>query len=129
MKEIPLQELPLGGAASIVREEEGSLAAQAEQCPACGGVYRLYEGTRLLHVGMAAGAATLRSELLCHARGEYGPRTQRADRIDWEVAPDAVFAYKRFLALYAAATYTASGGSATGDLAPSASGRHSQPAR
>jgi hypothetical protein len=100
-----------------------SLAAQAEACPSCGGVYRLYEGAHLLHVGMAAGAATLRSELLCHARGDYGPRTQRADRIEWEVAPDAVFAYKRFLALYAAATYCASGSAAMEDAAPSASGR------
>ena len=107
-----------------MKAETISLAAQAEACPTCGGVYRLYEGTRLLHVGMAAGAATLRSELLCHARGDYGARTQRADRIEWEVAPDAVFAYKRFLALYAAATYCASGSPATQEAAPSASGRH-----
>lgn len=106
--------------------ETVSLAAQAEASPACGGVYRLYEGTYLLHVGMAAGAATLRSELLRHARGEYGARTQRADRVEWEVAPDAIFAYKRFLALYAAATYTASGSASADDIAPSASGRHCQ---
>lgn len=91
--------------------------------PLCAGVYRLYEGKQLLHVGMAAGGATLRSEIERHADGEYGGRTQRADRVAWEVAPDAVFAYRRFLALYAAATYPAAGREAANDDAPSASRR------
>lgn len=110
-------------------DADGSaLAAQADECPACAGVYRLYRGAQLVHVGMAAGAATLRSEVLSHARGEYGPRTQGADRVEWEVAPDAIFAYRRFLALYAAATYAASGSALDDELAPSASRRHA-PAR
>ena len=100
-----------------------TLEARAQGWPACAGVYRLYQGTRLLHIGMAAGTATLRSELLLHARGDYGPATQRADRIDWEVAPDELFAYERLLALYAEATYAPSG-SAEEDWAPSASRRH-----
>ena len=99
------------------------LEAQAQEVPDCAGIYRLYQGKQLLHIGMAAGTATLRSELLLHARGDYGPATQRADRIDWEVAPDELFAYESLIALYAAATYTASG-SEEQDLAPSASRRH-----
>jgi hypothetical protein len=100
------------------------LAERAKSCPASTGVYRLYRGARIIHVGMAAGAATLRSELLAHAAGEYGAETQAADKVDWEVAPDAAFAYRRFLSLYAAATYLASGG-ASGEAAPSSSKRHS----
>lgn len=105
-------------------ETNASLVAQAEECPACAGVYRLYRGAHLVHVGMAAGAATLRSEVLWHAQGGYGARTQNADRVEWEVAPDALFAYQRFLAVYAAATYRASGSAADDSLSPSASGRH-----
>ena len=64
------------------------------------GVYRLYRGKRLLHIGMAAGAATLRSEVFGHAHGAYGAATLLADRVKWEVAPDAEFAYRRFRALH-----------------------------
>ena len=105
-------------------ETKRPLAAQAEECPACAGVYRLYLGARLVHVGMAAGAATLRSEVLCHAQGDYGAQTQSADRVEWEVAPDALFAYQRFLAIYAAATYRASDSVSEDGFGPSASGRH-----
>lgn len=98
-----------------------TLADQARDCPDCAGVYRLYRGQSLLHVGMAAGGATLRSEILCHARGDYGPRTQAADRVEWEVAPDAVLAYRRFLALYSALTFAPG---ERDDIAPSASGRY-----
>src|SRR5215208_3435380 len=93
----------------------------AADCPLSAGVYRLYQGQRLLHVGMAAGAATLRSEALSHARGEYGPLTQQADRIDWEVSPDAIVAQQRFRTLYAAATHAAS----AEEGSPSASRRYS----
>jgi hypothetical protein len=82
-----------------------TLASRAGDCPLAPGVYRLYRGRRLLHVGMAAGAATLRSEVLSHARGHYGPHTQRATRVRWEVAPDGLAAHRRFLTLYAQATY------------------------
>jgi len=76
------------------------LVAHAHECPLATGVYRLYRGKRLLHIGMAAGAATLRSEVLGHARGVYGPATREADRVEWEIAPDAHFAYRRFIALH-----------------------------
>lgn len=99
------------------------LSALALGVPPSAGVYRLYEGTRLLHIGMAAGGATLRSEVAGHARGEYGARTQAADRVEWEVAPDAIFAYRRFLALYGAATQAVAGAAANDDMGPSASRR------
>ena len=83
------------------------LESCADEIPACVGVYRLYFGKDLLHIGMAAGAATLRSELARHARGDYGPDTQRADRVDWEVVPDDLYAYEAFVALYNEAIYAA----------------------
>ena len=87
------------------------------------GVYRLYHGKDLLHIGMAAGAATLRSELARHARGDYGPGTQRADRVDWEVVPDDLYAYEAFVALYNEAIY-AGCERAGEDWAPSTSRCH-----
>lgn len=99
-----------------------TLADQACECPASSGVYRLYRGQSLLHIGMAAGAATLQSEILAHARGDFGARTQGADRVEWELAPDAVFAYQRFLALYSAVTFAPE---ERDDIAPSASARYS----
>jgi hypothetical protein len=101
-----------------------ALARLAQGSPPSPGVYRLYCGKRILHVGMAAGGATLRSELLAHARGEYGAATQSADRVDWEVAPDAAFAYRRFLSVFASATYDASGNATSGPH--SVSTRHSR---
>ena len=99
------------------------LEPSMEEVPACAGVYRLYEGGQLVHVGMAAGTATLRSELTRHARGEYGPDTQRADRVDWELVPDDSHAYEAFVALYNEAIYAAC--ERTGeDWAPSTSRCH-----
>lgn len=99
------------------------LESCADEAPACVGVYRLYYGKELLHIGMAAGAATLRSEIARHARGEYGPLTQRADRVDWEVVPDDPHAYEAFVALYNDAIYAASERSGH-DWAPSTSRCH-----
>lgn len=108
--------------AQAARARRATLAARARHCPCAPGVYRLYRGRCLVHVGMAAGGATLRSEVLAHARGDYGERTRRADRVVWEVARDALFAYHRFLSLYAAATYDAASGSRRAD-APTGSRR------
>ena len=103
-----------------------SLSQLVSRCPLSPGVYRLYSAERILHVGLAAGDATVHSEVLAHARGEYGAATQAADRVDWEVAPDAVLAYRRFLSMYAAATYDASGGIDRESASPSVSQRHSR---
>ena len=103
--------------------EPNALAALAESCPQVNGVYRLYRGPQLLHIGLAAGAATLRSELLAHAGGDYGAHTQAADRVEWEVAPDSVFAYQRFHALRSALMYVADAIDLGSDLLISASGR------
>ena len=99
------------------------LESCAEEAPACVGVYRLYSGDARLHIGMAAGAATLRSELARHARGDYGPDTQLADRVDWEVVPDDLYAYEAFVALYNEAIY-AGCERAGEDWAPSTSRCH-----
>jgi hypothetical protein len=103
-----------------------NLHALAASCPATAGVYRLYRGGELLHIGMAAGGATLQSEILSHARGDYGARTQAADRVEWEVAPDPVYAYQRFLSVYSAHTYAPEGSEALIDSALSVSGRYSR---
>jgi hypothetical protein len=106
-----------------VEQVASSLEASLEEVPACAGVYRLYAGSVLLHIGMAAGTATLRSELLRHTRGEYGPDTQRADRMEWQVVPDDGFAYEAFVALYNEAIYAACE-RAGEDWAPSTSRCH-----
>ena len=103
-----------------------TLTELATDCPPSPGVYRLYRGTQLLHIGMAAGGATLQSEILSHAHGGYGRRTQEADRIEWEVVPDPVFAYRRFITLYSALTYAAETSDALIDTAISVSGRFSK---
>jgi hypothetical protein len=100
------------------------LATCALDCPDSTGVYRLYKDGQLIHIGMAAGAATVRSEVLGHAQGEYGPATQLADRVEWEVAPDALFAYKRFLALHEAAGRALSAGEEDDAAPPTGSARH-----
>jgi|SRR5919198_2532872 hypothetical protein len=111
-----------------MRARRRTLASVVRDCPLAPGVYCLYRGARLLHVGVAAGAATLRSEVRRHARGEYGPLTQSAERVRWEVSRDALFAYRRFLSLYAASLYAADGARQR-QLHLSASRRHSAPAR
>lgn len=102
-------------------------ALLAADCPESAGVYRLYCGTRLVHIGMAAGSATLRSEILAHGRGDYGPRTQGADRVEWEVVADALFAYRRFRSLHSALTYVADAPDGNAEDPVSASGRYSRP--
>ena len=104
---------------AIMRYRIRTLAACVHDCPLSAGVYRLYRGRRLLHIGMAAGAATVRSEVLWHSRGQYGAASQRADRVEWEVAPDALAAYRRFLSLYSTLMYEK----------PTTSRRHSARAR
>lgn len=99
------------------------LSRLARRCPLSPGVYRLYRGKRIVHVGLAAGGATLRSEIVAHARGEYGAATQAADRVDWEVVPDALFAHRRFQSVFASATYDASGDGASQSEPPSVSKR------
>lgn len=100
-----------------------TLLQLADSCPLAPGLYRLYQGERVIHVGMAAGAATLRSEIVAHASGEYGAATQSADDVDWEVAPDAFLAYRRFLSVFARATYDASGNESSRAVSHSVSNR------
>lgn len=70
------------------------------RAPAKPGAYRLYRNARVIYVGMAAGRATLRSELQRHLRGEFGPHTQSATEFDYREAPDALAAYDAYLDLH-----------------------------
>jgi hypothetical protein len=108
---------------ALRRARGAVLAARALHCPLGTGVYQLYRGRRLLHIGMTAGGATLRSEVLAHARGDYGAATQRANRVEWEVARDPLFAYHRFQSIYDSLAYVTPG-SARRTWTPSRSRRH-----
>lgn len=70
------------------------------EAPTAQGAYRLYKDTRVIYVGMAAGGATLRSELNRHARGHFGALSQAATHFDYRVADDAQEAYRVYLDLY-----------------------------
>ena len=67
--------------------------------PACHGAYRLWDGERVLFVGMTSGARTLRSELLRHWRGDFG-NTQRASRFECLAAASREEAHALYLSLY-----------------------------
>jgi hypothetical protein len=80
---------------------EGALdAAGIALAPQAQGAYRLWAAGRVQFVGIATGARTLRSELLRHMRGDFGPRTQTATRFDCRVAHTAAHAHELYLALY-----------------------------
>lgn len=68
--------------------------------PAAPGAYRLYRNARIVYVGMAAGGATLRSELRRHFRGDFGPATRSATEFEYCEAADAFAAYQAYLELY-----------------------------
>ena len=67
--------------------------------PACHGAYRLWDGHRVLFVGMTTGTRTLRSELLRHWRGDFG-HTQRASHFECLTAGTTSEAHELYLSLY-----------------------------
>lgn len=75
-------------------------AALINQAPVRPGAYRLYRNARAIYVGMAAGAATLRSELQRHLRGDFGLATQNATEFEYREADDPAAAYQAYLDLY-----------------------------
>jgi hypothetical protein len=79
-------------------------AKNVAAAPAAPGAYRLYKDARVIFVGMAAGGATLRSELKRHLRGDFGSGTEAASGFDYQEASDALDAYKTYLSLYVSAT-------------------------
>lgn len=68
--------------------------------PVAPGAYRLYRHARVIYVGMAAGAATLRSELQRHLRGDFGRATQCATDFEYRETPDPLEAYQAYLDYY-----------------------------
>jgi hypothetical protein len=64
--------------------------------PEVTGAYILFRGVRPLYAGIAAGAATLRSELRAHLRG-----ANVATHFSWQAAGDALDAYRLQLTAYA----------------------------
>lgn len=76
-------------------------AEAARLAPAACGAYRLFDGCRVIYVGLAAGRITLRYELQRHLRGDYGARTQRASAFDYRLGRDDEDAALLYRTLYA----------------------------
>ena len=70
--------------------------------PPSPGAYRLWSRGRVLFVGVAFGARSLRTELNRHLRGDFGPITQAASHFDCLVAHTAAHAHELYRSLYAA---------------------------
>lgn len=80
---------------------EGPLdAAGIAAAPQAQGAYRLWGGGRVLFVGIAAGARTLRSELRRHWRGDFGQHSQTASHFDCLVAHTTAHAHELYQKLY-----------------------------
>jgi hypothetical protein len=62
--------------------------ASISAVPAAPGAYRLYLHGRVVYVGIARGAATLRSELRRHLRGDFGELSRGATELDYAEATD-----------------------------------------
>lgn len=76
--------------------QEASIAS----LPQAPGAYCLWHAGRVLFVGMASGARSLRSELNRHWRGDFGPLTQGASHFECLVAQTAAHAHELYRALY-----------------------------
>lgn len=75
-------------------------AARINEAPVRPGAYRLYRNARIIYVGIAAGRATLRSELQRHLRGDFGAYTQSATEFDYREAEGGRAARKAYLDFY-----------------------------
>jgi hypothetical protein len=69
--------------------------------PEVTGVYILFRGQHPIYAGIAAGAATLRSELAARLSGALG--INEATHFWWQSTGDALDAYRMQLAVYDAA--------------------------
>ena len=78
-------------------EFEQATIATLPQAP---GAYRLMNAGRVLFVGLASGARSLRSELNRHWRGDFGPLTQGASHFECLVAHTAAHAHELYRNLY-----------------------------
>lgn len=75
---------------------EASIAA----LPQAPGAYRLLNAGRVVFVGLASGARSLRSELNRHWRGDFGPLTQAASHFECLVAHTTAHAHELYRNLY-----------------------------
>ena len=80
--------------------QEGPLdEAGIALAPVSPGAYRLWDRERVVFVGVTSGARTLRTELMRHWRGDFGP-TQRASHFECLAAATAGEAHEHYLSLY-----------------------------
>lgn len=68
------------------------------------GVYLLYYGHRLIYIGLAAPACTIRECLGEHLRGERGACTASATEFDYESSVSAPRLYRHYMAIYMGTT-------------------------
>ena len=68
--------------------------------PQTPGAYRLLHAGRVLYVGIASGARSLRSELNRHWRGDFGPLTQGASHFEYVIAHTTAHAHELYRTLY-----------------------------
>jgi hypothetical protein len=78
-----------------MRERLLFTADAVSEVPEVTGAYILFRGAHPIYAGIAAGAATLRSELRAHLRGA------ETTHFSWQAAADALDAYRLQLAAYA----------------------------
>jgi hypothetical protein len=78
-------------------------ARHVASAPLRAGVYLLYGGHRLIHIGIAAPGTTIRGELLRHLRGANAG-TRAATDFDCEASADPLALYQHYLAVYLDAT-------------------------
>lgn len=77
--------------------------ARIAAVPQSPGAYRLLRGGRVIYVGIASGARSLRSELTRHWRGDFGPRTQGASHFEYLAAHTTAHAHELYRELYLSA--------------------------
>lgn len=72
------------------------------EAPVRPGAYQLCRNARVIYVGWAAGAATLRSELLRHLHGDFGHHTQSATEFEYRETDNTRAAYQAYMELFVA---------------------------
>lgn len=63
-------------------------------------MYVLYRGSRPLFAGVAAGATSMRAEILAHLRGDFGSYTRSSTHAQWRATASALKAYRMQLAAH-----------------------------
>jgi hypothetical protein len=76
-----------------VEFNEATVAA----APPCSGVYFLYQGERLIYIGIAVHGTGIRQQLEKHLNGHYGARSRAATAFEYEQTRDPVVASHEYL--------------------------------